>query len=524
MPVDGAAGKVSRTTRWLPGEKRALTLLALFAVALYFGCFNHDFSVDGLRYATQVEQGGPMFHPNHLLANGIFWLAWHGVNWCMDLRAIWVMQALNALLGIATALCLARALAAKASVAGGCAAALLYLVGFAAWNFAQEAEVYVLPACLVATSLALLWRSERIAWPRLIALTLLAAFAVLCLQQYVLWYPALLALLWQHDLGAQRRAKMLCVTLTVPLACLVTYLAVAWCHGAGDEPQKWMYWFLGYASDGGREGGYWPMSSGRRALAVLAGLGNMVISYDVISSPYAMLGAALACLAVLALTWYCVRRAISQSRTLRSGLNVLGAFALLNLAFGAWWAAGDIEFLVPVWLALCAMAGVALGARQWGRIAIVAALVASVNLCATFAPQRKWPTRYTEVAALSQSGLLAPGDVLITEELNTIGYLAYFAGMQVQFQPGAVSTLIFPQEDLATQRTRIEQALRQGRRVYTMERITHERLYAIAALWARGRHFEHGDGVDGALATLYGGLVLRPSGVPGMEQVMLSTP
>src|SRR4029453_10687609 len=108
-----------------------------------------------LRYATQVEHGGPLFHPNHLLPNALFFGAWRAVQavGLPDMRAIWVMQALNALLGIATALCLARSLAFRAGVAGACAVAALYALGFVAWNFAQEPEVYVLPACAMAASL-----------------------------------------------------------------------------------------------------------------------------------------------------------------------------------------------------------------------------------------------------------------------------------------------------------------------------------------------------------------------------------
>jgi hypothetical protein len=225
---------------------------------------------------------------------------------------------------------------------------------------------------------------------------------------------------------------------------------------------------------------------------------------------------------LLALAWNRARAAFALPRASRFSLLALCAFALLNLAFGAWWAAGDIEFLVPVWLACCAAAGLAGGARAWLGTAGLALLVALVNLAVTFAPQRDWPDRYREVAALAQRGGLANGDMLIAEELNTVGYLGYFANLQVQFQPGAVSTLVFPQEELAAQRVHIETALREGRRVYTTERNTHDRLYHIAVLWAHGRRFDRGDGVDGALATLYAGLAVTPSGVPGVEQVTLS--
>src|SRR6185436_18936821 len=113
--------------------------------------------------------------------------------------------------------------------------------------------------------------------------------------------------------------------------------------------------------------------------------------------------------------WNRARDACALPRASRFSVLILCGFALLNLVFGGWWAAGDIEFLLPVWLAFCVAAGIAGGARAWRGTAGLAVLVALVNLGVTFAPQRDWPDRYREVAALAQRGGLASGDLLITE-------------------------------------------------------------------------------------------------------------
>jgi len=83
----------------------SLVIVAAAGLALvYFGLFNHDFSVNALQYAGAVERGTDLFHPNHLLPNAL-----HRVVYAIattlgsGTRAIWLMQALSVGAGILAA-------------------------------------------------------------------------------------------------------------------------------------------------------------------------------------------------------------------------------------------------------------------------------------------------------------------------------------------------------------------------------------------------------------------------------------
>jgi hypothetical protein len=75
-------------------ESTAIFVLIAVVAAVYFGLFNHDFSVNGLRYADDVERGVELFHPNHLLPNVLFrgiYLLVQGAG-LAAIRSIWLMQ------------------------------------------------------------------------------------------------------------------------------------------------------------------------------------------------------------------------------------------------------------------------------------------------------------------------------------------------------------------------------------------------------------------------------------------------
>jgi hypothetical protein len=230
------------------GDVAALGIFVALVGVVYFGLFNHDFSVNGLRYAEDVERGVELFHPNHLLPNflyrGAYLLAQHfGLA---GIRAIWIMQAINVCAGLVAAAAIVR-VGLLRSRANALLIGALYAFGFAAWNFAEEPDVYILPAAAVALSLAIIAPRDRLDWRAVIGLAVLAVFAVLTLQQYVFWYPALLLLVRARDLGAARRGKLLALALGIPLACLGAYLLVGVADGQLHSTKDGLAWFLGYA-------------------------------------------------------------------------------------------------------------------------------------------------------------------------------------------------------------------------------------------------------------------------------------
>ncbi len=511
--------------RGWPREAVALAALGIGLLALYLATFNHDFTVDGLRYAAQVEQGGPLFHPNHLLPNALFWLAWRAAQalGAEGVRAAWVAQGVNVVAGVGTALGLCRALAERAGLPAACALALLYAAGFAAWTFAEEPEVYVLPACAVAWSLALLWRVPRVGPGRLAAVAALAVFAVLCLQQYVFWFPLLLALLARQDLGPARRMKWWAVALGVPSACLAAYVLLGLREGQLADLPHTLGWFLGYAWDGqhGLATYRAAPATGARLAGLLLGLGNLAFAYEVVLSVPALAAALLAGAGLLVLAGR-AGRAWRAAAPYHRDARLIAAWMSTNLLFAFWWESRDIEFLLPLWLGGILLVG--LSRAPWQGLLPLALLLGGINLACAFAPQRDWPWRYRTALALADAVPLRAGDVLITDELNTVAWLDYFHHRPVRFLPGAVSAAMHADQSVAAARGNLEQALAAGARVYTTELDEHGRLYRISRWFGLLGRERYDGAIERDLGEFYAGLRLRPGPVPGVREVLPPLP
>jgi hypothetical protein len=463
--VGPVAGRPSPDPALRSGDVAAIGIFVALVGAVYFGLFNHDFSVNGLNYADDVERGVELFHPNHLLPNFIYRGAYLGAQYVglAGMRSIWIMQAINICAGLVAGGAIVRVGLLRASRGNALLTGALYAFGFAAWNFAEEPDVYILPAAAVALSFAVIAPRDHLSWRAIAGLGSLAVFAVLTLQQYVFWYPALLALVRARDLGVARRSKLLALALGVPLACLGAYLLVGalegHLHGASDA----LGWFLGYAWNGQTGFGPYRPAPGllSRLLGAVLGLGNLAFAYEVILSHVAMIAAAAALLPLLLIA----ARTTGFLRGAASGLRRDAT----NLAFATWWESRNIEFLFPLWIGASMLA--ALACAGFDRRVLVPAvlLVAGVNLAVAFFPQHDWPARYRVAEALARHEQLAKVDVLVTEELNTVGYLHYFDHVDLHFQPGAVSAAMHASAPLAQVRASIDSALASGARVYTTE-------------------------------------------------------
>jgi len=152
-------------------------------------------------------------------------------------------------------------------------------------------------------------------------------------------------------------------------------------------------------------------------------------------------------------------------------------------------------------------------------LAAAVLLVGGVNLVVAFVPESQWPARYRVAETLARHERLTAADVLVTEELNTIGYLHYFDRVDVRFQPGAVSAAMHASAPVSQVRAALDSALAGGARVYTTELDEHGRLRELARWFAPlGR-----DGFDGAvesdIVALYQGLDTATQPVPGVRLV-----
>ena len=536
-PVAGRPGPERALHR---GNIAALGIFVALVGAVYFSLFNHDFSVNGLRYAEEVERGVELFHPNHLLPNflyrGAYLLAQHvGLA---GIRAIWIMQAINVCAGLVAAAAIVRvgllhgrsrpsigakvpALVPDSRRSVALLIGALYAFGFAAWNFAEEPDVYILPAAAVAVSMAIIAPRDRLGWRAIIVLGVLAAFAVLTLQQYVFWYPALLLLVRARDLGAARRAKLLALALGIPLACLGAYLLVGVADGQLRSANDVLAWFLGYAwnSQAGF-GTYRPAPDvGSRLLGTVLGLGNLAFAYEVILSRAAMIAAVVALLPLLLIAARTTGFLRSADPGPRRDATILALWCLANVAFATWWESRNIEFLFPSWVGALMLAALASAALDRRVLIAAVLLVAGVNLAVAFFPQHDWPARYRIVEALARHEQLVEADVLVTEELNTVAYLRYFDGVEVRFQPGAVSAAMHASEPLARVRTALDSALASGARVYTTELDEHGRLREIAHWFAPLGRSGYDGAVERDIEVLYGGLDTSEQPVPGARRV-----
>jgi hypothetical protein len=541
------------------GDAAALGIFVALVGAVYFGLFNHDFSVNGLRYAEDVERGVELFHPNHLLPNFLYrgaYLLAQNVG-LAGIRAIWIMQTINVCAGLVVAASIVRvgllgrsrpsmasggrsrpsmasagpsrpsmAFGALGLLPGGSRAnalliGALYAFGFAAWNFAEEPDVYILPAAAVAVSLAIIAPRDRLNWRAIVVLAVLAAFAVLTLQQYVFWYPALLLLVRARDLGAARRGKLLALALGIPLACLGAYLLVGVADGQLHSATDVLAWFLGYAwnSQAGF-GTYRPAPDlGSRLLGTVLGMGNLVFAYEVILSrvaAIAVIAALLPLLLIAARTAGFLRRAAPGPR--RDAM-IFALWCLANVAFATWWESRNIEFLFPLWVGALMLAALASAALDRRVLIAAVLLVAGVNLAAAFLPQHDWPARYRVAEALARHEQLAKDDVLVTEELNTVAYLRYFDSVDVRFQPGAVSAAMHASEPVARVRTSLDSALASGARVYTTELDEHGRLREIARWFAPLGRSGYDGAIERDIEVLYRGLDTSEQPVPGARRV-----
>jgi hypothetical protein len=495
---------------------------ALVAIA-YCVLFNHDFSVNGLRYADDVERGVGLFHPNHLLPNALYRLLYLAAQslGAGSLRAIWLMQACNLLAGVAAAIAIARLAALRAGPLAAVLVALLYAFGFAAFNFAEEPDVYVLPAAAVAISLSLLGGRDRLAWRQVGWLGLLAVFAVLTLQQYVLWYPALLALVAARDLGADRRRKLRVLAFGIPGVCLAAYLAIGLAGGHLQDLDRALGWFLGYAWDPQSGfGTYRPAPApGPRLLGALLGLGNLVVAYEVVLSPLALAGAVVALgafVAILVRSGAALRRAAVP---LRSDAAIIATWCGANLLFATWWESRNIEFLFPLWVGALALVAHAAAALDRRLLAVGVVLIGVVNVDVAFGPQRHWPQRYRVAAALARAEYLGATDVLVTEELNTVDYLHYFLRADVRFQPGAVSAAMHASAPITQVRHEIDAELGANLRVYTTEIDEHGRLRELARRFAALGRPGFDGAVDRDIETLYRGLDVHEQPVAGARRL-----
>jgi hypothetical protein len=507
-----------------------ILLLGAFVALLQVAMFNRDFTVDGLAYATAVESGTDLLHANHLVFAVLHFALWQGAQWIgvAPDRAIWLMQGATAACAVATAMAAAGYLAPRTGAMRAALLGALLAGSFAFWNFAQEPEAYLPPLFCVALSLYLLRDPARIPGAgRIISLVALAVVAVLLLQQYVLWYPALLLLLADRLRAGPNRARALgLVAGIVPLCCLVVYLASAAWLGRLDDAASLMQWMLGYGFDPEQGIATYraPPALPERFAGLLLGLGNLLFAYEVALDRTVLVVASCVGLGALLLLVPAWREAFLQRQQI-GDVAALMVFGGGCLVFAFWWESRNIEFLLPIGFAAVLLAG--LGAHRLHPIAlsVIVVCVVSINALTAFWPQREAPARYASILALHEREALTAEDRVIVEELNTLRWLRYFHGGDAGFLSGAVSAAMHGEQALGDARAQLLKALAEGRRVYSTEIDEHGRLRALAERFAILGRAGYAGEVESDVDRLYDGLELSPvAGAPGVRRVDTQAP
>ncbi|MGH9663946.1 MAG: hypothetical protein ACRD9L_05955, partial [Bryobacteraceae bacterium] len=187
------------------------------ALAVYLLLPTRMYYWDGVSFAIDIEKArgpaDPLFHRHFLvykiLANWMYRL----FQWAAHpVRALYVMQAANALLA-AACVALVFLILRRMTLSTAASAALALLFAFSAtwWRFATNVDSYIGSVFCLLLSYASLRLPEPAAGargrPRLVSAALLHAAAMLLHQLAVWFFPAAVVFLWMRP-GVARKVRL----------------------------------------------------------------------------------------------------------------------------------------------------------------------------------------------------------------------------------------------------------------------------------------------------------------------------
>lgn len=176
----------------------ARSLITLLAFGLYAFLPTKNYYWDGIGFAQSIEDAtgvGAFLHPNHLIYTAIGWTAYRAVGlFYAAARALYVLQALNAIFGAATVYCL-FGIVKRISGSNSTAAWLAAGVAFSGtwWRFTSDADAYVVAVFFLTLCASALLKSER---PSPVIVGLLHASAVLMHELSLVFLPVAAYALW----------------------------------------------------------------------------------------------------------------------------------------------------------------------------------------------------------------------------------------------------------------------------------------------------------------------------------------
>ncbi len=351
---------------------------------------------DAVYYVWHLDEGEPIWHPNHLIFEPLSYLLYRIVTGLgIGATVMQVMQVQSLVAGVITLALLYRLIR---QATGEDAAASLAVLGtggsFAFWHYSGLPDTYILPLPLMMAALFGLMRfakmgsrSDILPWGGALATGLAIGVATLIHQQHVMLFLAAMlfgAVTIAKAIPARRGRLAKALTLIAAgfgLPVAIGYFGVGFLLLGHQTPFETLAWSRGFASDG-----LWTAFGVSTPVKAIAGLATAVFSPFFLFAEPALSGvvqaafpgretieesffamraiappalalAFLTALAALAALSLLIRAVIYRSD--RSGLSgAIGLVCLIYALSATLWEPANKEFwivVLPLFLALVAV-------------------------------------------------------------------------------------------------------------------------------------------------------------------------
>lgn len=232
-------------------------VITLVALCAYLLLPTKNYYWDGIGFSQTIEDStgiATLLHPNHLLYNVVGAVPYrilHAGNF--DVRAVDVLQRLNAVFGAAAVYCLFGILVrlgASTSVAGWLVSAFAFSGTW--WRFSTDADAYILAALLLVLCAALLTRNSP---PNPVGVGILHAGAMLIHELAIVFVPvALVGLAVRKDCETSgwKSRRGLVIVIYALVAGTITGGVYLWSYAVVRGPASvtgLVAWALSHSTD-----------------------------------------------------------------------------------------------------------------------------------------------------------------------------------------------------------------------------------------------------------------------------------
>jgi len=486
---------ISSTTDDISGPwRRSSALVALAALAIYLLVPTREFYWDGVHFALAIEEPHTslpaLLQPNHLVYNLMGYAVWKSVAATgIALRALFLLQMLNALFAAASVYLVWRILAAMTKSArtsmGG---ALIFACSGTWWRFATDADAYVPSVFFLLVCFHLLLAAKR---PRPIAVALGHSAAMLFHQLAVFFFPAaVIGFLCRQRRdnrpGAKRHGAILAAeygvtAVAVTGAAYLTAFRTAFPNGGIKE---FLSWITTRSAEATLSFNLWHSSRYTlRGTARLFFAGRVT---QLLPDTVTAAGALAFCASLALLFYYGGRSLRAVARTLPDGAwHGLRSWLAANLTSLAWvfahvaflscWLPKNTFyrlFYLPPLIILLATAPIWRGDRA-KLLALLAAAMCAWNFTVIIYPHSKTETNEVLAFALRHHDDWEQGSAIVYRDFHSdLWTISYFNAQ--------VSWIAMPSPDVEqVERCRFE-AVQKGRPLW-LEGTAYDAMAAIPA-------------------------------------------